>query len=417
MMPRLCLRVLRQEEGAATTEFAVLMAPLLITLLYSMLFVDLVEVKLKSLELARYVAWESVVYRDPTTVQQEAIERFANLRSTDRQEAAKNNLMSLDGEKIKITATLNPDLDVEMAGVVPGDQPSDDSGFLGTMDRSVDAVLTRAKLPAKGRARSDVSIEVETNLIPNRPVMDIEMKAEVLDNPLKFEAHHVLVYDTWKAWPNRNNMMGFTNTETDPWTTYETAEKLVGAQVRAMAFLTLNNNKVMGKVNKFIDVFGLPPPFAVDAFELDKDDGNPTTLRPVATRSSEGIESFSPSYGRNDSFRFGNKVRSTPSFTDTPDPGIDYYRRSVPFGPWEKAGHWYRLDGGYNMKKWKKRLVENDYVRTFACRGHYYEGQIVPDGKPGDYRNYDGCGDKVDELQDKIGGKIEDLFGIKLPSF
>lgn len=410
------IRQLERQEGAATTEFAILLAPLLITLLYSMLFVDLVEVKLKSLELARFVAWESVVYRDPATVKQEAEQRFANLRSTDLEGADKNNLFSLDGKNIKVTASLDPGLDVEMAGSVPGKQPSDDSGFLGTMDRSIDAVLSKADLPSKGMARSEVSVEVETKLIPDTRILNTELKAEEIKKPLTFSSHHVLVYDTWKAWPNPNNMKGFTDTETSPEDTYPVAERLVGAQVTAMAFLTLNDNKIMGKVNKFIDIFGLPPPFATGAFVDDEEDGNPTTLRPVATRSQDGIKSFSPSYGRNDAFRFGNKKRATPAYADNPDWGIDHYRRSVPFGPWKNGGHWYSQDGGYNLKKWKQRLVTNDYVRTFECRGHYYEGQVVPDGKPGDYRNYNGCGDKVDDVQSKFGGKIEKLFGFKLPS-
>ena len=69
-------------------------------------------------------------------------------------------------------------------------------------------------------------------------------------------------------------------------------------------------------------------------------------------------------------------------------------------------------DGGYCKTEMSSADAENDYQKTYECRGHFYQGMTNATGKPGSAAffnlvgaspNYNGCGDKADGVADTIG--------------
>lgn len=415
-------RRLEDETGAATVEFAVLLAPLLITLMWSILLSDLVGVKLKALEMARYLTWESTVYRDPQAVVDEVNQRFANLNSTNLEAAENNVYLGLD--EITIEPKLDDQLEVKMTGQVPqGNLPFDLNGALGGMSNGVNAVMGWMKLPKIGKARSEVKITVKNKIVTSLRLINTEIQGAESDgiaNGFEFNEHYALVYDTWKAWPNKNRMVGRRDGSTaDPMQTYPIAEKLVADQVGEIAygkFIPVVGDiiGVVQQIGEFMSFFGLPP---LMADSRSTEDSGPVTMRPVDTVN---VASFSPSHGTNDATRWGHRYRNSTFNADNPQvSGIDRSHYSLPYRP--TGGHWYRYDGGWDGRKrvydLNRTQYENEYYKTYQCRGHYYEGMIVPDGKPGEYRDYDGCGDGVDKVQKQVGDILGGFGGFSLPSF
>ena len=90
------IRRLQSEEGSALTEFAILVPSIMMIFLYSIFFTDMIEVKLKTLEAARFMTWESVVYRSSASIQQDVQDRFVNLRSTDLEPAETLHMIGLE---------------------------------------------------------------------------------------------------------------------------------------------------------------------------------------------------------------------------------------------------------------------------------------------------------------------------------
>lgn len=406
---------LRDEEGSALAEFSIVTPAVLMLLFYSIFFTDLVEVKLKTLEAARYAAWEKTVHRRPDTIAQEVQERFANLNSTDLQAANTTHMIGVTN--VQVTASVDDQLDIEMAGVAPQGAPGFIESVLGAVDTGVDTFLGWMDLPSVGKARSEVSIQVENLIVPQR-VANLIVAADELSNPFVFKAHHAVAYDTWRAWPNPNLPSSDGNTNTPPSQTYPVAERIVAKQLDSIAFTKFIPGvgdvlDFVGDLLEFLNFFGLPNPIDNDS---SRDDYGPITMRPVETVK---VASWSPSYGTNDATRLGHRYGNSKFTINSPDPGIDRSRYSLPYRP--TSEQWYQKDGGYKLKPLKKGQRENEYYKTYQCRGHYYMGMVTtrPNrntdvGTPGHYKNYGPkCGDKVDAVQDKLN----DLLGGFLPAF
>ncbi len=424
MLPK--RRRLADESGSAITEMAIF-APLVVMLmLYSIYFTDVLQVRLKSLEISRFVAWEKTVFRDSGAIVADAEERFQNLRSYDREPGQPNYLLGV--RDVDITITLEDDLPVNMAGDSPPFRFADQvNSVLGFMDNAQTFVAELANLPTAGKARSEVTIAASNAIVPDAVLQNIQIQADELQTPFTFTTEHFIIYDTWKAWPNHNNQAGFTNSQEDVMNTYEVAEQLVAAQIDGLAFAESLLTKIpgvhylydaIGYVDGYLADWGLPP--LLDKRHSYHEHPGPVTMRPA----SNDVENFSPSHGRDDATRLGHLFGAERFNDTTPLPYVDRSRYSIPFRPntghWEDGGGAIRIeglnvgspgDGGYAVREMPDKLQENAYSRTWDCRGHYYEGMITYDNPPGDRDNYDGCGDAVDgflsNLEDLLDGLLD----------
>ncbi|MDF1562502.1 MAG: hypothetical protein P1V51_05640 [Deltaproteobacteria bacterium] len=434
MTTRIFQRLLREEEGSGLTEFAIMVPSIMIIFLYSIFFTDMIEVKLKTLEASRFMTWESTVYRDGNSIKQDMETRFANLRSTDIEAAETLHMIGI--ENVRITNTYTDALEVDMTGGVPDD---DSTSEIGGIDATINSVLAWMNLPTRGKARSEVTFQVDNKIVPDFMMFNTEVRAQEGesegfsgDNGFSIASHHVMIYDTWKGWPNKNRRVGSRAGQTaNPMQTYDIAESALEAQLRPVAYFKLTNTGIMDALGEVFAFFGLPEPITVKRATT-----GPTTMRAPA-KSGHGIQGFSPTSSQSQITRFGHRWGQNIFLGDNPNPGIDHSRWSLPYSiskgsyggrtvTWwhQRAGGMVSLSRPWSMSEYPPNTklynhqYENDYFLSYGCRGHYYDGYVQEDGEPGDYRNYDGCGDGVDAVQ----GGIQDLLntfggGFQLPGF
>src|ERR1700704_6442083 len=75
------MRALREEQGSALVEAAILIPVLVLILYWSGALTDVLVLKLKASEAARYALFETPGWKDPAQIRQEVQKRFADLRS------------------------------------------------------------------------------------------------------------------------------------------------------------------------------------------------------------------------------------------------------------------------------------------------------------------------------------------------
>jgi len=75
------MRALREERGSALVEAAILIPVLVLILYWSGALTDVLVLKLKASEAARYALFETTVWKTPAQIDQEVRTRFADLRS------------------------------------------------------------------------------------------------------------------------------------------------------------------------------------------------------------------------------------------------------------------------------------------------------------------------------------------------
>jgi hypothetical protein len=441
----------KAEDGAAMVEFAITAPLLVMLLLYSIFFADFTFVKLKSLELARFVAWEKTVHRTDGEIRVDAEERFRNLRSSDRVDAAPNFLLGValaEENPIEVEVAEVP---VNLTGVVPDmDEDSFASGIMGTvgsvlegLDDGLEAALGWFRFNTDGAVEATVRIRVVNNIVPDMLLHNIQTLNPEFQDPFVFESRHALVYDTWKAWPHPSSPLGgqFTNRNADPMDTYRIAERMTAEQVKQIAFVRLASVGAIDTVQGFLDRLNLPPPLDTRAAI----DGGPITMLPGEMTTPA---SYSPSHrdhfgwqgsgARRGGQRLGHLYSEQPNPSwqpESPVPGVDRFRYSVPFKfntpkwddrpppqcyslPW--GGEWcpdenmfgpfqFEGDGGYNHVALDGDDAESDYSRTWDCRGHFYDGRTDASGRYGQASNYSGCNgdeDDVDENDDGGAGNF-----------
>ncbi len=399
-------------------EFSVMLPVMLIILFYSVFLTDLVEVKLVGLEMARYVTWEKVGHRPVSEIKSDAEARFANLTSYNKDPGDQHHYIGITNVQVKVDK-IDDDVEVKMTGEIP--RANGGGGLVGSLmsmvSGGINGVLSWAKLNPRGLVHSEVSLQVENKIVPNFSMFGVEVKDPALGAPFVFREQSELIYETWKAWPHPEALVGQKTRGADPMTTYPTAEDQVAAQMQHVAYFGAGKIRDVPIIGKIVDLIGgvlsflgLPPPIATGT---SRDNDGPITLRPA---SNTGVASFSPSGKTHDSNRLGDKYAdhvfyagSGSPYVDSPDPGVDRSRYSLPFR--FNSGHWYRKDGGYDVKPLHKQQIENEYYQTWLCRGHYYMGMTNPEGIPGKDGAYPGgaCAGKASKGGEEKGDS--GLFG------
>src|SRR5712671_3579754 len=157
------------ERGSALTEAALVFPCLVLMISGSVAVADVLILKLKAAEAARFALWESTVFKSPSQIESDVQRRFADLRSPRRIREAHTGLWFHPSAR-----SLSWRAEVDMT-----------SGEV-TLGGTVDAAAARMRFNTHGIAKARVSLATT----------GLRVQA-----PLPFQHPLQLVFDPWKAWP------------------------------------------------------------------------------------------------------------------------------------------------------------------------------------------------------------------------
>ncbi len=416
-MIRYLQNLAKRERGSSLIEAAI-MIPVLIMLLYWAIGVtDIMALRCKASEAARFALWETTVFRTQAEVLPDVWQRFADLKSPQGINLPYTGQMLYpQSANMTFTTALVTNRPVSLGGQVKLDHPTGLvdvflNFLLGAVTGSVNGATSFFKFNTHGSATAVVTVRashIGSTIFGGGEILkgvSMEHSAEMQNytftapvvraNPMK------LVFDTWKAWPKPGAYTtdgAPTNTNVDPKQTYLTVEQQVSSQVEKIAFYGAKQIGVLTAIDNFFTqvrsnpvakfLFGGTVPSIIATDRMDGNGRGPITIRPVAAPDFGWVPSYSPGNGdQNGSHRlgemasFGNPVYTgypRTAFIDKQDPS----RYTVPF----KINSQYFSDNGgndRNMNNIAHSLVKpqiatnNAYVGTYQCRGHFFAGSIA----------------------------------------
>ena len=408
---------LRKERGSAMVEAAILFPCLVLIVMWSSAMTDIMVLKLKSAEAARFSLWETAAMRSPAEIDRDMQARFADLRSPAAIRTDHTGLMMYPlASNIAWKANVTTDHRVSLGNFHAPDLTNPLQRFIGAIAsvvaRTIDGELARERFNTRGKAEVRVTLVRATHderassilkggdLLGLRGGTDLDhsklMTNYTFQTPLASEKPMQLVFDTWKAWPKPAAFTtdgGPTNVGVSPMQTYPTVEKQVSAQVEKIAFFGLKRQRWFNSINNvltFLTSNGvstfllgghLPDVFSTELMDGPKH--GPITILPpepanagyVPNRCSGGACS---SQRLGDLFADGGPRQL--SAIDVMSDGVDRTRYTIPYKI--NTDYW-RESGGTNspestdarMSNADGRMKQqNQYVRTYQCRGHYFLG-------------------------------------------
>lgn len=410
------------ERGSALVEAAVVLPILVLLLYWAIGLTDVLLLKIKSSEAARFALWESTVFRDPADIDRDVRERFADLRSPASQRVAHTGLLLYpNAQDVVFRAevdTTSRKVSIGGAGrlelpAVPDAVLAPVRAVVGAIAEGVDAEMEREQFNVHGAAearvalsrasRSDSPILNGGDLL-GRPGGDdmgpgTSMANWSFQTPLPSQRPMRLVFDTWKAWPKPppyNTAGAPDGPGISPMLTYPTVERQVSAQVGKIAFLGLRQTwafqKLSGALGDLLHsgvaraLLGgeAPDPLATSTMDGDGPRG-PITILPVERPDVD----WAPGRGLNVQ-RIGDVGTDGPSpiwlrsneALVKEDGGEDYSRYTVPF---RINTRYWTEEGGMDEDAREPRLQRpgsdvgtdaNGYVDAFHCRGHFFAGAV-----------------------------------------
>jgi hypothetical protein len=408
------------ESGSALVEAALVIPVLVLIIYWSAAMTDVLVLKIKSSEAARFALWETTVFRSGPEIAGDVARRFADLRSAAGLELSDTGLMLYPRAQDMVWSA---EVDASSRTVPIGGEarmpPTSGlvlrlaNAVLGALPRAIDAELARERFNVHGEAEVRVRLERASHLgsailnggdlVGRRGGGDLDhphsMAHWSFETPLPSQNPMRLVFDTWKAWPRP---LRFTangapaDPSASPMRSYPVVEEQVSAQVDKIAFFGLRRTAALGKISGLLarvvnsglmrSMLGGNAP---DVFGTGRMDGRglrgPITILP-AERPDVG---WVPGQGLNVQ-RIGDVgtaseravwLTSNEAMTRHRG-GADYSRYTVPY---RINTHYWRQDGGVDgrtrrpLLEQPARAVEvygNGYVETFHCRGHYFAGAV-----------------------------------------
>jgi hypothetical protein len=220
-----------------------------------------------------------------------------------------------------------------------------------------------------------------------------------------------LVFDTWKAWPKPAAYTADgapTNTRVSPMDTYPTVEKQVSVQVSKIAFFGLTRyswfnsvrniaNKIAGSgVSRTLLGGRLPDIFSSEP--MDGPQKGPMTILPPE-RPDVGFAPGRCTGGPCATQRVGELTSSAgPQYPDRYATMGDHVDRTRYTLPYKINTQYWRQSGGTDQGATGSQLIapkaslvtSNKYVKSYACRGHYFAGSTRPQETNLSHR-YKGC--------------------------
>ena len=400
-------------------EAAIIFPCLVLILYWSAALSDVMVLKLKSAEAARFSLWETTVFRTPAQINADMKARFVDLRSPLAINTSFTGLLmyplasNLDWSVALDTTSTR----VGLGGTVrlpPSNNVIDNfiNVVIGALSRSVDGAVGREKFNVHGSATARVTLvrarhdESASPILKGGDLLGLKggndldhpksMTNFTFQTPLKSERPMRLVFDTWKAWPKPalyTTDGAPTNTGVSPMQTYTAVEEQVSSQVQQIVFFGLTRQSwfnTFRSVANRISSAGVTKAMAggqlPDVFSSDRMDGakkGPLTILPP----ERADVAFAPSQcaGRPCPTQRIGDVTSTgpgPQYLDdysTMGDRVDRTRYTVPYkintAYWTQSGGTDRLAENPKLTAPKLKITQqNEYVKTYQCRGHYFSG-------------------------------------------
>ena len=255
------------ERGSALVEAAILIPVLILIVYWSSAFSDVLLLKLKASEAARYALFETTVWKSPSQIDSEVQARFADLRSPA---SVKNNWTGLLLYPKSSNLHWRTQVDIVEAKFEDVDTtaPTDGGGVMSSFVQKVAGFLSNnlqkvmqfqrfntfgkaeVRVTLGGHKPSDTIILGGGDLVGARGRGQNELGAPpsllnlAFEAPFRTNSPMKLVFDTWKAWPKPSEYTlngADTNVATDPALTYPVVERQVEAQIDKIAFFGLRN--------------------------------------------------------------------------------------------------------------------------------------------------------------------------------
>jgi len=425
------MRALRDEQGSALVEAAILIPVLILILYWSSVFTDVLVLKIKASEAARYALFETTVWKQPAQIGDEVRQKFADLRSPASVDIQSTGLLLYPKPK-DLSWTTAVDTTSEEVKLAGGARDSNPGGSIGGfvqqlsayLASSLQVVFRQEKFNTFGKAQVRVTLGGKRprdsiilgggDLVGARGRGQNDLGAPaILQNlafsaPLKSARPMQIVFDTWKAWPKpaQYTLSGAdTNVATDPRSTYPVVERQVQAQVDKIAFFGLKNldwfrklddlgNRLLhSSVTSSIAGGDLPDVFSTARMD-DPSRRGPITILPQGPPDASFVPNLcdQPNGGTGScSVQRVGDVRTSRSDRQTLDgdhaftPGEDGTRYTVPY---KINTRYWRRSGGADADDWQGTYtialpsalaVRNAYVTAWECRGHYFAGSRNPE--------------------------------------
>jgi hypothetical protein len=406
-----------RQRGSALTEAAIVIPVLVVLLFWAIAMTDVMVLRVKTAEAARYALWETTVFRQQSEITQDVAQRFRDLRSPASVNSEFTGLLLYpQAANVILSAQVQSARTVSIGGRVRLDNPTGLidkflSLLLSTVTGTVDGATRFFRFNTRGtadvRARlvraSHIGSKIMMggNLLGDTGGDDLdhseEMQNLTFQTPLPNQNPMRLVYDTWKAWPKPGAFTtdgAKTNVTVSPMQTYQTVEEQVSSQVNNVAFY--GAKQAIGPITDFLAkanansviraIFGGTMPDVLGTTRMDSSQRGPITIRPVDRPDQTFVPSYRPGgtlqegahrlgelagYG-------GNGVTANYPKTAMID-GQDRSRYTVPY----MINSQYFTDNGGNdrnifvnkRKTMPANLAKNnEYVKTYQCRGHFFAG-------------------------------------------
>ena len=418
------MKNLRDQHGSALVEAAIVFPCLVLIIYWSAAMTDVMVLKLKAAEATRFSLWETTVFRSPEEIDGDVQARFADLRSPAAIQLSYTGLLLYPlASNLQWKAMVDTTSEkVTMGNTRPQPASNPLQKFIaliaGAVSGTVDGEMARERFNVNGKATARVTLAHAVHDEQASPILrggdlpglrggnDLGHSSSLSDfsfqTPLPSEKPMQLIFDTWKAWPKPAQYTrdgGSTNVAVSPMETYPVVEQQVSSQVDKIAFFGLSQqpwfNTVKNVVNKITGsgvsqaMLGGTLPEIFSSERMDGPRKGPITILPPERPDAAFVPGRCTG-GPCPTQRLGDLTSSSssPRFLDKLDTmgeGVDRSRYTLPYRI--NTVYWHDSGGtdypnamGSSLVNPKKQITEqNEYVRTYQCRGHYFAGSTQPE--------------------------------------
>lgn len=204
------MRRLKGERGTSVTETALLLPIILMILYFAIFFWDVSKKRIKSLEVARFAAWEQTAYQNvlksASAIASDTQKRYQDLDGTTPTGAPANG--QIDFNKATLTVQVSNQSSVDDREI---------PGMGGLVSKAVGSTLKPIFKSLVGDARmntmsvAQVTLRVENRVVPKR-IGDTALYSSVFPQFLEFKETNAVIYDSWDAWRPGDSPHGSKNT-------------------------------------------------------------------------------------------------------------------------------------------------------------------------------------------------------------